>query len=345
MYVDRYRFAQEPEALAGAEDGAVRALFRGGRGKAGMAVRLLRAFPEVRKAYRSLRNKESRALFRDLLRYRVAGPYFTRIANNRELYQALEHACASEPQSEPLTPAMSDFMGNQIALWTVPYRGRSLQLLGSKVATLLAIETDQYYYRAGDVAVQPEQGDVVLDGGAYLGEMSLRFAVDVGPTGQVIGFDPSPRNCALARDTAQRNGLGERTRFVAAGLGAKSNVAALEETDPPANATSGAPINAGTRVTKDDKIITVDDYCAWSGLDRVNLLKMDIEGSEIAALDGSRRTIDRHRPKLAVCLYHRYDDLWKIPNLIRERHPFYDFYLGHHTLHAEETVLYGLPRS
>jgi hypothetical protein len=67
---------------------------------------------------------------------------------------------------------------------------------------------------------------------------------------------------------------------------------------------------------------------------------MDIEGSEIAALEGAHQTILAHRPKLAICVYHRFDDLWTIPNLIAERYPFYQLYLNHHSLHHEETVLY-----
>ena len=81
--------------------------------------------------------------------------------------------------------------------------------------------------------------------------------------------------------------------------------------------------------------------CRWAGVDRVDYIKMDIEGSEIAALEGAHETILKHRPKLGICVYHRPTDLWAIPNLIRRKYPFYSLYLDHHALHDEETVLYA----
>jgi FkbM family methyltransferase len=50
---------------------------------------------------------------------------------------------------------------------------------------------------------------------------------------------------------------------------------------------------------------------------RPNLIKMDIEGAEYEAMLGARRTIERHRPGLAICLYHRPEHLWTIPLLAK----------------------------
>ena len=76
----------------------------------------------------------------------------------------------------------------------------------------------------------------------------------------------------------------------------------------------------------------------------VNYIKMDIEGSEAEALTGAHETITRFRPKLAVCLYHNPTDLWTIPAALKRQYPFYQIYLAHHSLHAEETVLYAIDR-
>ena len=71
-------------------------------------------------------------------------------------------------------------------------------------------------------------------------------------------------------------------------------------------------------------------------------IKLDIEGSEMCALEGARQIIERDHPKLAVCLYHKLEDLWTIPLWIKERFREYKFYIRHHSLMSEETVLYAI---
>ena len=59
-------------------------------------------------------------------------------------------------------------------------------------------------------------------------------------------------------------------------------------------------------------------------------IKMDIEGSEMAALDGLRETIIRMKPKMAVCVYHSLTDFWEIPLKIKEINPEYNISLRNH---------------
>jgi hypothetical protein len=72
-------------------------------------------------------------------------------------------------------------------------------------------------------------------------------------------------------------------------------------------------------------------------------IKMDIEGSEIDALNGAAGIIRRDKPKLAVCVYHKPSDLWKIPLLVHNLQPKYQFYLRHYSNHLSDTVLYAMP--
>jgi hypothetical protein len=72
-------------------------------------------------------------------------------------------------------------------------------------------------------------------------------------------------------------------------------------------------------------------------------VKMDVEGSEPDALDGATRLITRHRPRLAVCVYHAPDHLWRIPAAVRARWPDYRLHLRLHARHGFDVVLYAVP--
>lgn len=76
---------------------------------------------------------------------------------------------------------------------------------------------------------------------------------------------------------------------------------------------------------------------------RPNLIKMDIEGAEYAALWGAHRTLAEHRPGLAICLYQRPEHLWQIPLLVRDWNLAYRFYLRSHCLNGFDLVLYAFP--
>lgn len=75
----------------------------------------------------------------------------------------------------------------------------------------------------------------------------------------------------------------------------------------------------------------------------VTFVKMDIEGAELEALKGARHTIMGQRPKLAVSIYHKAEDIWTIPGLLLEYYPGYRFYLRHYSFSDYDTVLYAIP--
>lgn len=89
------------------------------------------------------------------------------------------------------------------------------------------------------------------------------------------------------------------------------------------------------------EIVPLDDDVE----DTMTFLKMDIEGAEQDALLGCERTIRQHHPKLAICTYHGYEDIWKIPFMIDCMYPEYKFYLRHYggNLNPTEFVLLCKP--
>lgn len=75
----------------------------------------------------------------------------------------------------------------------------------------------------------------------------------------------------------------------------------------------------------------------------VTLIKMDIEGSEYNALLGARKIISEQHPKLAICIYHKQEDIFTLPQLILSMYPEYRFYIRHYSWDMLDTVLYAIP--
>lgn len=76
---------------------------------------------------------------------------------------------------------------------------------------------------------------------------------------------------------------------------------------------------------------------------KATYIKMDVEGSELAALVGSVKTIQKYRPKLAISLYHKPEDIIEIPIFLEKLDLGYKYYIRHYQTRMEETVLYAVP--
>lgn len=74
-------------------------------------------------------------------------------------------------------------------------------------------------------------------------------------------------------------------------------------------------------------------------------IKFDIEGEEVQGLKGAGKIIKGISPNLAVSVYHKPDDLWKIPLLINDMNPEYNFYLRQHGEDGMDLVLYTQPKN
>ena len=74
---------------------------------------------------------------------------------------------------------------------------------------------------------------------------------------------------------------------------------------------------------------------------RVTFIKMDIEGSELKALEGAKETIVKHAPRLAVCIYHKPWDVIEIAEYLLHLVPEYRFRIRHYVSNMWKTVLYA----
>lgn len=168
---------------------------------------------------------------------------------------------------------------------------------------------------------------VLVDGGAYDGDTAAEFIRRCPEYRKAYLFEPSK---ALADKAKIRLG-GFRDVYVAqAGLSDMDGFARLTNSGLPSG--SVGPGGEDIRLKALDKM----------AIDPPTIIKLDVEGSEVPALQGAQGLIREHKPLLAVALYHRPQDLWEVPKVITGIRQDYKFYLRHYTQFYHETVLYAV---
>lgn len=119
-----------------------------------------------------------------------------------------------------------------------------------------------------------------------------------------------------------------------------SHISDLESIENKENG-PGARVDSASKglESKEPNLIAINNF--FKDKETPTFIKMDIEGAELEALEGAKTTIVKNKPKLAICLYHKPDDLWKIPLYLKDLVPEYKFYIRHHGKVRWETVLYA----
>ncbi|MBP6421257.1 MAG: FkbM family methyltransferase [Propionivibrio sp.] len=191
-----------------------------------------------------------------------------------------------------------------------------------------AREHAQYFEDFLDLQVD---GEGFVDVGGYDGATSREFMRLCPGYRAVHVFEPEPQNY----------------RKCVAALGSSANVRChpLGLSDAKRSLRLMAQ-GSGSKIVDDGAVVIevdrLDDVLEEQ--DAPTLIKIDIEGEEAAAIEGARRTIAAHHPRLAICVYHRAGDFWRIPRQVLAIRDDYDIYLRHYTESIYETVMFFMPR-
>jgi FkbM family methyltransferase len=138
---------------------------------------------------------------------------------------------------------------------------------------------------------------VCVDGGANIGVLALALS-RYAPSGQVVAFEPGASNLLLLQRNLERNQVSNVT-VVPKGLWDRSGQLELN-VDPQHPGGSYIGPNDGRTVVEAIEVTTLDAWVETEGLDRLDLIKLDVEGGEPFVLDGAVRTIERFHPTLVV---------------------------------------------
>lgn len=133
-------------------------------------------------------------------------------------------------------------------------------------------------------------GDTALDVGANVGAYALLFGLWVGAAGRVLAFEPAPDAYAGLRRHLALNRLDGRVRAVRAAVADRVGDAAFVSEGSHGTNHLALPGGGNTQTLIHVPTTTVDAACAEYGV-RPRLIKIDVEGAELAVLRGARRTI------------------------------------------------------
>jgi FkbM family methyltransferase len=276
-----------------------------------------------------LADDASRELLVDLLAYRVAGGRRVAFGPPPEELAAVcrfaQGALASEPGRD----------GS--ALYDLEPLGIDLAVRAAPMFATHTFVLEQYRHPAIDEAnVRP--GDHVVDGGAFWGDTALWLAEQCAPGGRVTAFEMDPASLPVLEGNLSENAaLAERVHVRTEALWHEPARLGLS---PAGAATSVAQVDGGAVPAT-----SLDRLLADGEIERVDFVKLDIEGAELSALRGAERAIRRFGPRLAIAIYHHWDDLIEIPRWLDSVAPDYRFALTHRSLHQFDTVLFAWPGS
>lgn len=178
---------------------------------------------------------------------------------------------------------------------------------------------------------EPIENEIIVNAGCY------DCATDIemirwggGRVKRIYAFEPDKENIEVCKNVIKNNQLESIIELVPKGTW---------DINTTMNISTGVPGSGKVGDSGDEIDVTrIDDVV---GNDKVSFIKMDIEGAELRSLKGAANTIRSNHPRLAICIYHKVEDIYEIPEYILSLVPEYRFYVRHYNSNKWETVLYA----
>lgn len=171
----------------------------------------------------------------------------------------------------------------------------------SDVGILASIDRTQHYEPDVMIAVHESglrRDAVCIDGGGNVGLLAMALA-RFAPDGQIYSFEPGRENGAFLAANLEANHI-TNVELVALGLWNEAQVLHLQSDEHHPGGAFVSETGDGFTTAEEITTVRLDDWVAERGLDRLDLLKLDIEGAEPFALLGAAETVARFRPLLLV---------------------------------------------
>jgi len=164
---------------------------------------------------------------------------------------------------------------------------------------LYPIVDDFGYY---NYKYKAKSGDIIIDAGANLGHISIFFSKCVGKSGKVFCFEPDKHNVKQLESNIKLNKDLEDNIILQDML--LWNEDTLIDFEEAGTVGSSAKWFSGNANVVKKQAITIDSWVKQNNINRLDLIKMDIEGAEIEAVEGCLETMKTLKPNFAIASYH-----------------------------------------
>lgn len=145
-----------------------------------------------------------------------------------------------------------------------------------------------------------KEGDIVVDAGAYPGDYAVFASRKVGRKGKVICFEPDPKNRKILARNLQKEG---RNNFIIIPKGLWN-----EDTTVKLSNSDGFRSNLSKEIGEISiEVVKLDNELKRLNIKEIDVLKMDIEGAEILAVEGCKDTLRNSNAHVAIASYHLVD--------------------------------------
>jgi FkbM family methyltransferase len=191
-------------------------------------------------------------------------------------------------------------------------------------------------YFPSDVVPELSADATFVDCGAFDGDTVRRFiARQRGHFGEIYAFEPDAKNFQRLSEYAATLGAPERVHVFRAAVGARRARARFDASGNMASALSSVGV-------EEVDVLPVGEVVPAKASGPL-FLKFDVEGAEAEALAGAAQLIESALPFVAVCVYHKPDDLWELPLLLRRLAPGHRLFLRTQGEDGMDIVCYAVP--
>lgn len=145
-----------------------------------------------------------------------------------------------------------------------------------------------------------KDGDVVFDVGANIGEISLNMARIVGEKGRVFAFEPYRETFKKLKQNCELNTF-SNIELIEKGLADGKGIAHMVNIDKHNSGMNR--VTSGSRASDSAatiETISLDEFVKNHKIDKIDLIKIDVEGFEIKVLSGAKKSLQEFRPKLFI---------------------------------------------
>lgn len=178
----------------------------------------------------------------------------------------------------------------------------------------------------------PNRNEVFVNAGAFQGETDADFVRWTnGSYKKIFAFEPITSNVEICKRYYAENGIKNVDIFCKGTWSETGQISFAEGVSQGQITVDGA--NTIETIKIDDALADYDG--------EITFIKMDIEGAELEALRGTKELIRKNKPRMAICIYHKPEDLYEIPGYLLSLVPEYRFKVRQYTSMNWETVLYA----